>query len=155
MPSAARPLLGICPPCGFIALAMHLTVVARHSGTVNSSLTLRAIARSCAKRKMMGMVVVSCPDRAKPRHCHRALLVAEEIDPTATGACCEGFRYARMVGLRSRWLASNVLVRSMRVKSHPTPTPSLACKNDPFDGAETGGAEPQIAEQPVLAGGEW
>ena len=33
------------------------------------------------------------------------------------------------------------------VKSHPTPTPSVACKNDPSDGAETGGAEPQIAEQ--------
>ena len=33
------------------------------------------------------------------------------------------------------------------VKSHPTPTPCLACKNDPCDGAETGGAEPQIAEQ--------
>ena len=30
------------------------------------------------------------------------LLVAEEIDPTAAGACCEGFRYARMVGIRSR-----------------------------------------------------
>ena len=37
--------------------------------------------------------------------------------------------------------------RHIIVKSHPTPTPSLACKNDPFDGAETGGAEPQIAEQ--------
>ena len=33
------------------------------------------------------------------------------------------------------------------VKSHPTPTPRLASKNDPYDGAETGGAEPQIAEQ--------
>src|SRR5271167_2612322 len=33
------------------------------------------------------------------------------------------------------------------VKSHPTPTPRLARKNDPSDGAETGGAEPQIAEQ--------
>ena len=37
--------------------------------------------------------------------------------------------------------------RVERVKSHPTPTPSLACKNDPSDGAETGGAEPPIAEQ--------
>ena len=46
--------------------------------------------------------------------------------------------------------------RKSFVKSHPTPTPSLACKNDPFDGAETGGAEPQIAErEPVLAGGDW
>ena len=33
------------------------------------------------------------------------------------------------------------------VKSHPTPTPRLARKNDPSDVAETGGAEPQIAEQ--------
>jgi hypothetical protein len=33
------------------------------------------------------------------------------------------------------------------VKSHPTPTPRLARKNAPSDVAETGGAEPQIAEQ--------
>ena len=33
------------------------------------------------------------------------------------------------------------------VKSRPTPTPRFAFKNDPSDGAETGGAEPQIAEQ--------
>jgi hypothetical protein len=33
------------------------------------------------------------------------------------------------------------------VKSHPTPTPCLACKNDPCDGAETGDAEPPIAKQ--------
>ena len=33
------------------------------------------------------------------------------------------------------------------VKSQPTPTPGFAYKNDPFDGAETGGAEPSIAEQ--------
>ena len=38
-------------------------------------------------------------------------------------------------------------IGALTVKSHPTPTPSVACKNDPFDGAETGGAEPQIAEQ--------
>ena len=33
------------------------------------------------------------------------------------------------------------------VKSHPTPTPCFAGKNDPPDRAETGGAEPPIAEQ--------
>ena len=33
------------------------------------------------------------------------------------------------------------------VKSHPTPTPRFASKNDPSDGAETGGAEPQVVEQ--------
>ena len=33
------------------------------------------------------------------------------------------------------------------VKSHRTPTPRFATKHDPSDGAETGGAEPQIAEQ--------
>ena len=30
------------------------------------------------------------------------------------------------------------LTEGRTVKSHPTPTPSLACKNDPFDGAATG-----------------
>jgi len=37
--------------------------------------------------------------------------------------------------------------RPVCVKSHPTPTPYFASKNDPSDGAETGGAEPPIAEQ--------
>jgi hypothetical protein len=36
---------------------------------------------------------------------------------------------------------------AIAVKSHRTPTPRFAAKNDPCDGAETGGAEPQIAEQ--------
>ena len=35
---------------------------------------------------------------------------------------------------------------AQHVKSHPNPTP-VASKNDPTDGAETGGAEPPIAEQ--------
>jgi len=35
----------------------------------------------------------------------------------------------------------------LAVKSHRTPTPRFASKHDPCDGAETGGAEPQIAEQ--------
>jgi hypothetical protein len=39
------------------------------------------------------------------------------------------------------------LLPAMAVKSHPTPTPRLARKNAPSDVAETGGAEPQIAEQ--------
>jgi hypothetical protein len=33
------------------------------------------------------------------------------------------------------------------VKSQRTPTPFFASKNDPSDGAETGAAEPHIAEQ--------
>jgi hypothetical protein len=38
----------------------------------------------------------------------------------------------------------------------PNSDPLFASKNDPSDGAETGGAEPHIAEQsPVLAGREW
>jgi hypothetical protein len=35
----------IFPPCGFIATAMDLAMMARHSGTLNSSLTLRPSAR--------------------------------------------------------------------------------------------------------------
>ena len=38
-------------------------------------------------------------------------------------------------------------IDALPVKSHPTATPRFASKNDPSDGAETGGAEPQIAEQ--------
>jgi hypothetical protein len=36
---------------------------------------------------------------------------------------------------------------SSAVKSHPTLTPGFASKDDPSDGAETGVAEPHIAEQ--------
>jgi Transcriptional regulatory protein, C terminal len=43
--------------------------------------------------------------------------------------------------------AGGDLLINRGVKSHPTATPRFASKNDPSDGAETGGAEPQIAEQ--------
>jgi hypothetical protein len=46
--------------------------------------------------------------------------------------------------LRARWQG---VFRRQPVKSHPTATPRFASENDPSDGAETGGAEPQIAEQ--------
>ena len=73
------------------------------------------------------------------------LAKAPEAEPTArvavwTQACGD---YQRATGQSPGLGEFSVLA----VKSHPTPTPSLACKNDPFDGAETGGAEPQIAEQ--------
>jgi hypothetical protein len=32
---------GIFPPANFIAAAVHLAMMSRHNGTVNSSLTLR------------------------------------------------------------------------------------------------------------------
>jgi hypothetical protein len=36
---------------------------------------------------------------------------------------------------------------SLMCQIAPNPNPRFASKNDPSDGAETGGAEPQIAEQ--------
>jgi hypothetical protein len=41
----------IFPPCGFVAAAMGVAMMPRHSGTVNSSLTLRPSARCCATRR--------------------------------------------------------------------------------------------------------
>jgi arylsulfatase A-like enzyme len=52
--------------------------------------------------------------------------------------------------LYGKWHLGEVAGRlpsDMGVKSHRTPTPCFASKDDPCDGAETGGAEPQIAEQ--------
>jgi hypothetical protein len=44
-------------------------------------------------------------------------------------------------------LSGETPLLSRAVKSQRTPTPFFASKNDPSDGAETGAAEPHIAEQ--------
>jgi len=49
-----RSLADLAPPRGFIAVAMDLAMMARHSGTVNSSLTLRPSAGLWVKRRSWG-----------------------------------------------------------------------------------------------------
>src|SRR5262245_36207180 len=58
LPKAPRDFhcidLYILPPSDFIAGLVQLSMMPTHKGTVNSSLTLRPIARGCAKRRRCG-----------------------------------------------------------------------------------------------------
>jgi len=48
---------------------------------------------------------------------------------------------------KSEWIDCGQAVLRRECQIAPKCDPPFAAKNDPFDGAETGGAEPHIAEQ--------